>query len=250
MTTIRLEADVATTSILLEITLTSPVTKITRTDANGVTDVRMKEYQLPSAATGKLIVSDYEAANGSNSYTVYTNAGTITASAVLTLESPWFLIPRMPNYSAKVQQLTDYSSSRKSLSVIHEVIGRPDPVLSLGPMGTRQGQLEIWMPDYESASELEDVLNRQEVAMLKQTNPRMDMYFIPEAVDIVPYDPDGDSTKYRFTVNFRETKRPTGYLRGAIGWTFAELAYSFRTFNDIAVAYTSLDNLLLQREGG
>lgn len=248
MTSLKLTADVATTSVLLEISLTSPVTKITRKDVNGVNEVRTKEYQLPSAATGKLIVSDFEAANGTNTYTVETNAGAVTGSTVLALESPWFLIPRLPNFSAKVQQLTDYSSSRKSLSVVHEVIGRPDPVLALGPMGTREGQLEIWMPDYESASELEDVFNRQEIAMLKQTNPRMDMFFLPEAVDIVPYSPDGQATNYRFVVNFRETKRPTGFLRGAIGWTFEELAYAVPTFNDVAAIYDTFDDLLLQKE--
>src|SRR4051794_26070076 len=136
MTTIKLTPDTVTTSILLEITLTSPVTRISRTDANGTNDVRVKEYQLPSAGSGKLIISDYEAANGSNKYTVYSSGGTTTKTATLTLDSPWFLMPRVPNFSAKVQQLTDYSSSRKSLSVVHEVMGRPDPVLALGPMGT------------------------------------------------------------------------------------------------------------------
>ncbi|TSE15398.1 hypothetical protein B1A87_005225 [Arthrobacter sp. KBS0703] len=248
MTTLTLTADTVTTSILLEIALTSSVTKITRIDVNGTNDVRVKDYQLPSAASGKLILSDYEAANGINTYAVYTAAGTVTASAVLTLATPWFLIPRLPNFSAKVQQLTDYSSSRKSLSVAHDIIGRPDPVLALGGMGTRRGQLEIWMPDYPSAAALEDVFNRQEVAMLKQSVPKMDMFFIPETLDVVPYTPQGQSTCYRFTVNFRETKRPTGSLRGAIGWTFEELAVSFASFNEVAAAYATFDDLLLQRE--
>ncbi|APX03370.1 hypothetical protein [Arthrobacter sp. QXT-31] len=249
MTILRLNPDVATTSILLEVLLTASVTRITRTDVNGTQDVRMTPYQLPSPATGKLIVSDYEAANGENTYTLYTDSGTVTGTATLTLDSPWLLIPRMPNFSAKVQQITDYSSSRKSLSVANEVIGRPDPVLALGPMGTRQGQLEIWMPDYQSAAALEDVFNRQEIAMLKQPVPKMDMFFIPEQTDIAPYTPEGKETQFRFIVNFRETKRPTGSLRGAIGWTLEELAYSFPTLNDVAMAYSSLDNLLLQREG-
>jgi hypothetical protein len=211
--------------------------------------VRVKEFQLPSANSGKLIVTDYEAANGTNEYTVYTSTGTTKVNSVeLTLDSPWFLMPRVPNFSAKVAQLTDYSSSRKSLSVVHEVMGRPDPVLALGPMGTREGALEMWVPDYATAAALEEVFNQREIAMLKQPVAKMDMFFLAQSVDVAPYSPEGQATSYRFVVNFREAKRPTGFLRGGIGWTFDEVAYSFDTFNEVAAVYSSFDNLTLQRE--
>ncbi|MCZ9883721.1 hypothetical protein [Arthrobacter sp. B2a2-09] len=249
MTTLTAVPDPSTGSIQLSITQTNSVTKITRSDANGIAEVRVAAGQLPSASTGTTIVTDYEAASGVCNYTVTTtNTSDIaTASTTLTLAKPWLMVPIAPNYSSTVETVTNYGAGRSSNSTVHQIIGRADPLVVLGKLGTRTGTLEIWTDSIASANALARVFDRGEIVMLKQgDNAGMDMYFTADDLDISPYSVAGAGlTRYKFTVRYREVVRPYGNLAGALGWTFDALASRYSTFDQILADYATFDALTL-----
>lgn len=250
MTTLTTTPDIATASVLLSITKTATVTRIERTDINGTHEVRVPAYTLPSTGTGKLYVTDYEAAHGLSTYRVYHSGTAVaaTATATLTLSSPWLFVPVLPELSAAVTQITTYQSARSSSTILHKVIDRREPVVKMGKLGLREGQLDIWCPDYLTTRTLDAAVDSGEILMLRQEVPRLDMWFTVSDTDVQPISEEGALTKYRYTVRFHETLRPEGLLKGARGWTFDELAASFSTFDQVTATYTSFDNLHISRE--
>lgn len=247
MTSITATPDSVTGSIQLSITQTNSVTKITRSDVNGIAEVRVSSGQLPSTATGTTVVSDYEASNGVCNYTVTTiNVSDIaTASATLTVTKPWLMVPIAPNYSENVETITNYSAGRSSRSTVHQIIGRADPLVVLGKLGTRTGTLEIWTDSIVSANKLARVFDRGEIVMLKQPVSGMDMYFTAEDLDISPFSVQGSMTRFKFTVRYQEVVRPYGNLAGALGWTYNALASRYSTFDQILSDYATYDALTL-----
>ena len=250
MTTLTATPDIATASVLLTITKTATVNRIERTDVNGTHDVRVADYTLPSSGSGTLHVTDYEAAYGVNTYRVYGSGSSSVASqtATLTLSQPWIFVPVLPDKSVPVAQITTYQSSRSSSTILHKVIDRRDPVVNMGKLGLREGQLDIWCPDYLTTRALDEALDTGEIVMLRQEVPGLDMWFTVSDVDVQPFNEQGLSTRYRYSVRFQETERPVDKLKGARGWTFDELANSFSTFDQVTAAYASFNDLLINEE--
>jgi hypothetical protein len=89
VTSITATPDTATASIQLSITYNSAVSRVLRNDANGVAEVRTLAGQLPTGASGTLILSDYEASAGINNYTVIDGGSGASASTTLVLDAPW-----------------------------------------------------------------------------------------------------------------------------------------------------------------
>lgn len=252
MTTITETPDIATASVLLSITKTATVSRVERTDINGTHEVRVPAYTLPSAGTGILHLTDYEAAHGLNTYRVYHSGSSVAAAtqtATLTLNSPWLFVPVLPELSAAVSQITTYGSARTSSTIIHKVIDRTDPVVNMGKLGLREGTLDIWCPNYLTTRALDAAVDSGEILMLRTEVPGLDMWFTVSDTDVQPFNAEGALTKYRYSVRFHETARPEGLLKGARGWTFDEIAASFQTFDQVTAAYTSFDNLLISKEG-
>lgn len=245
MTTLSATADITHGAIALDLNRTQVVARITRTDVNGTADVRTMPYQLDG--TGRVVMVDYEATHGENTYKALSSAGTVlaTASAELTITMPWLSVPVLPELSAKVEQVSDYSASRTSTTVVHQVIGRTDPVVNIGKLNLRQGILEIWTPNLASARILESVVGSGEILMLKQAVTGLDMYFTAIDTESAPYSPEGEATRYRFTIRYVEVARPEASLKGGRGWTFNELATSaFSTFDQLKAGYVdSFDDL-------
>lgn len=183
-------------------------------------------------------------ANASTS-TEATTTRQVTASATLTIDKPWLLVPIAPNYSAQIESIPNYSAARETNSTVHTIIGRADPLVVLGKLGLRSGTLEIWTASLESAGNLARVFDRGEAVFLKQTVPGMDMYFVAESLDVDPYEAAGDLTRYRFTVRYREVTRPYGDLAGALGWTFDALAASYSSFDAVSAAFATFDDLTI-----
>lgn len=250
MTTFTATADSSTGAITLTLAQTSSVTAITRNNGNGVAPVRAAAGQLPSPTSGTTIITDYEAGEGMNTYTAYVpdEGGGVTqlaAVATLTLPGPMLLVPIAPNYSEFLETVTDYSAGRDSGSTVHEIIGRPDPIVVLGQLGTRRGNLELWAGSLTDAARLVRVFDRGEVVMLKQTVPGMDMYFTGLSVDVAPWQAAAAQTRYKVTVTYQEVTRPSGNLAGALGWTFDALAIAYPSFDAVTAAYSTFDDLTL-----
>jgi hypothetical protein len=71
----------------------------------------------------------------------------------------------------------------------------------------------------------------------------MDMYFLPMQADIVTAISAGRGSQFDLQIQFLETGRPTGYLSGALGWSWDDLAADFATWDDVAAAYASWGDL-------
>jgi hypothetical protein len=250
MTTLTATPDITTASVLLTITKTATVSRIERTDINGTHEVRVPAYTLPSAGAGILHITDYEAAHGSVTYRVYHSGSSsvATKTATVTLAQPWVFVPALPELSVTVPQITTYQSARTSSTILHKVIDRADPVVSIGKLGLREGQLEIWCPDYLSTRALDAAIDSGEILQLRQTVPGLDMYFTVSDTDVQPYSEEGALTQYRYSVRFQETARPVDKLKGGRGWTYAELADSFATYAEVTAAYATYADLLINQE--
>lgn len=245
MTTFTATPDTATGSITLEITQTASVQSITRSNGNGIASVRVAAGQLPSATTGTTIVTDYEAAHGTNTYTVTTTAGTVSQTANLTIDKPWLLVPIAPNYSEQTERVMNYSAGRETFSTVHQIIGRADPIVAMGKLGSRTGTLEVWCEDLTDVNRLVRVFDRGEAVLLKQAVPGMDMYFSANSLDVDPYTVEAERTRFRLTVAYTEVSRPFGDLAGALGWTFDALAADYPSFNAVTAAFATFDDLTI-----
>lgn len=199
---------------------------------------------------GTVILTDYEASAGINTYSVEEKTDTeATATAELVLDSPWLLVPVLPNYSEQVQTITNYASQRQAQSTVHTIIGRTDPLVAFGVLGDRTGTLEIFCDSLAQARTLETVFNRGEVVMLKQNVEGMDMYFTGNSTVINPYSAEGEKmTRYAMTVQYTELKRPIGNLAGALGWNFDELAASYASFNAVTLKFATFNDLTIRKE--
>lgn len=248
ITTLQAIPNPATASVTLIVGLSATVTRILRNDANGIAEVRAQATQLPSAGTGQLIIEDYEAAAGNISYTVTADGATVTASTVLELSTPWLIVPALPGYSEPVETITAYSSTRTAQTTVHEVIGRRDPLTTLGVLGSRRGAFDAHCRTLAQARTLEAVLERGLTVMLKQNVPGMDMYFAPVSSAVSPVAPAGEDTRYALSIAYTQTARPAGYIAAALGWTFDELTAGYATFDDVAAAFFTFDDLTLRRE--
>lgn len=249
MTLITATPDTATASVQLSITYNSPVTRVLRNDENGIAEVRTLAGQLPTGTSGTLILTDYEAAAGTNTYTVIDSGSGASATATLVLDKPWLMVPVMPNYALQAEAITGYDSSREARSTVHAVIGRADPLVSFGPLGTRTGTLEVWSESLRAARDLETVLTRGEVVMLKQNVTGLDMYFHGSSTGINPYTVEGESsTRWALTINYTEIVRPLSPLAGALGWDFNALAAAYASFDEVTLKFATFDDLTMRNE--
>jgi hypothetical protein len=196
---------------------------------------------------GQIILTDYEAAHGLNTYNVYHADGTFaTATATLVLDGPWLSLPVMPQYSARVESITGYGSTRESQSIVHKVIGRADPLVAIGVLGTRTGSLVLWCESLAQARAFERVFDRGEVMQLRQRVEGLDMYFTVTGLPLAPYEARGETaTRWALTVEYVQVLRPVGPLAGDIGWTWEALAEAFPSWDAVDTAYASWDALTL-----
>lgn len=247
MTTFTATANLATGAVDLALVQTKSIVSITRASANGSAQVRAAAGQLPTATTGTTLIADYEGAQGLNTYTAYHADGTTeTASASLALDKPWLLVPIAPNYSEQVETITNYSAGRDTHSTVHQIIGRPDPIVVMGKLGTRRGTLEIFTVSLADAARVTRVFDRGEVVLLKQTVPGLDMYLAALAVGVEPYNVDGAATRWKLTVDYQEVTRPQGNLAGALGWTYDALALAYPSYSAALADFASYDDLTLE----
>ncbi|TDE91589.1 hypothetical protein EXU48_15705 [Occultella glacieicola] len=238
--------DPANGNILLDITpgTSSTVDAITRTDANGTHPVRLLPNQLPTPS--QLIVRDYEAAlTGPVTYTL-TGAGGSQVTTSLGSDHPWLFVPVYPQFSAAVESVTGYTSDRATQTTVHQVIGRPDPLVTIGRLQTRAGTLEIWCASHADALTVQNVYSLGHAVMLRQVeHAGLDMYHFARAVTVDPFAPQGARTRWRVAVDYVEVNRPTADLAGSLGWNYSELAAAHTSYFEVAFTYADYNALLV-----
>jgi hypothetical protein len=189
-----------------------------------------------------LFIDDYEAASGAVTY----NTGLGTEALTWDIEAPWIFVPVMPNYSARLTSVLGYNAAGDTLSTIHELAGRPDPVAVLRGMGTRSGSLELWAGPYPAAAAIIDAIGRGEVLMLRQPEHQgMDMYFMATGYQLRSLAVDGAGTVWGVDLAYRELARPADPLAGALGWTFAALAAAYPNFRTLPKKYATFQDMKL-----
>lgn len=247
MTTIAATPNTANGSVSLDLTLTASVTKVVRTNVNGSEEVRASTGQLPSAASGTMVLIDFEASFGLNTYNAYAADGSfVTTSTTLDIVNPWISVPVMPQYSEQVETITQYGSSREAATTVHRPLGRADSLVVMGKLGDRTGSLQIFCSTYADARKLERIFERGEVVQLRQRVEGMDFYFTVTSIPVAPFSVQGEgATRWSLGINYVEVRRPIGNLAGAFGWTFSELASSFVSYDAVTAAFTDYDALTL-----
>lgn len=243
MTTLTLTTDPVNGFNRLTIEPTAEVTRVRRSDANGAADVRTESGALPHPLPDTLVLDDYEA-NGTATYTVTTTAGTVSATIVQTLLTPWLGTPEAPQFSAAVRSVLTYGAGTSTLSTVHEPEGRGDPIVIVRGASSRRGTMTVQAGTYPEALNLLRLCQRGQTMMLRQLqHPGMDMYFLPMNSEIVTALAAGARSVFDLQVQYIEVGRPKGYLSGALGWTWDGLAADFATWDDVADAYESWGDL-------
>lgn len=207
---------------------------LTRTDANGTRSVRLLDGQ--EIIDGTLIVEDAEAAMvGPVSYQLTSASGAVS-QVVTTLDGAggYRLAPAVyPQWAVTADLVTGYDATRPSSSVVHEIIGREDPVVRLGPLKLRRGTLTFWCASYATLRAALDVYRRGEVVLLRQPDfPGFDMYHVVTEARESGY--DEGRQRWRLDVTFIEQNYPLGPLLGAARWTWDDLVALCSTWDDVA----------------
>jgi hypothetical protein len=249
LTTLTITPNAATGSHQLSIVPTGTVTRIQRTDANGSYDVRTLTGQLPwTVAQGTLTLDDYEAANGSATYTVTTAADVVTAVAVLTLAKVWLGVPVTPQFSAQVDAVLDYGAGLDSRATVLEPDGSPFAVVVTRSASSRRGNLELFAGDYPAALALLRLVGRGQVVLLRQSqHAGMDMFFVATSADIKALVVAQGDSRFSVKVSYIEVPRPTSPLSGALGWTWAELKNTYATWGDVFADFATWGDVRTNR---
>lgn len=252
MTAVILTPQPATASVVVDITgvpAGQTVASITRTDANGTNAVRTRTGQTPSA--GEQIVVDYEAAlTGSLRYDVVASGGS-TAAGSTSLEGlvalPQLQAVQLPQLYVEPQLVTGYGSRRASSAMVHDIIGREDPVVIGGPSKLRTGTLDVWCASYDDARAAELVAASGYLLMLRTPGMHgMDMWFTATATDLRP-EPQRTAGGWRWTcsVSYTEIRSPRLPLLGDAGWTFDDVVAGYPTFAGVRTAFATFGELAI-----
>lgn len=215
---------------------------LTRTDPNGTASVRLLADQ--DLSTGVLTVTDYEAAlTGALSYTVTASTGE-TATALTTLDGlvarPYITVPVMPAYSVPLTLVLAYADDSASQTSVHRVVGRDDPVLTIGVLQLPTGVLELFALTYADAVAIRAAYRRGVVVMLRQPDhPGQDMYHVAERVRIEADPTPTVPRRWRVIVDFVATSRPLGPLQGTLGWSFDDVTAAYPDFNAVRDSFES-----------
>jgi hypothetical protein len=248
-TALVLTPQAPTASVLIQITgaPAGPVV-ITRTDANGTNLVRLRVGQAPIA--GALTITDYEPALvGVLTYDVVDSAlVTTTSSTTLAglVSSPQITGVQLPGLDFQPQLITGYTAGREASSTVHDIVGRGDPVVVLGPTRTRKGRVEVWVADYAEGMDLIAVLAQARILMLRQPDhPGMDMYFLATSIPIEPLQKTAQGWRWSVEFDFVELRSPALPLLGAAGWTFDDVASGYASFASVRAVFADFDELLV-----
>lgn len=227
MTALTLTAQPSTSSVLLSITgAPAGAVSITRTDSNGTNVVRLRAGQEPSGGT--LILVDYEPAlTGTLRYEVTDTASVTTVTTMaggLALTGTVIGSVYLPQYAVVVSQITGYEADRAAGTIVHEVIDRPDWLLTFGPTRDRRGMLTVHCPTYAAARDLDSLCARlgEPLQLRQPTHPGLDMYFAPTSSRIVPAEEGAAS--WNVEIVYVEMSWPSGVLLGAAGWVVSSVA--------------------------
>lgn len=126
-------------------------------------------------------------------------------------------------------------------SVVHQVIGRPDPVVSVAPAGYPAGTLRLWMPDRATRLELHTMLRSGDPLILRAT--------CPDAVDDLTLQPlswsdplvseESKAGGRWLDVDFEAVSQTPGDWLAPPPWTWADAEAGFASWDAFEAAFAS-----------
>jgi hypothetical protein len=146
--------------------------------------------------------------------------------------------------------ITHYTDTHQGQSVVHQVVGRSDPVVVLRPGGSRAGTFTLICPSLASAQEVSGILAQPQVFLLRQSDQNnLDLYFITEAVTTTHGDYDWTQTpqperRWYLDVAFIEVAWPAGVITPVTVWTYADVLAGYGDYNAVAAAFATYADLL------
>lgn len=198
-------ANPGTGSVRLEVT-EGGVSRITRTDRNGVTVWTSDQLQQTPTRTD-LVWEDWTAAlAGTITYTVYRQASPSNKweHATVTLERPGAparlgvlgrhtsdrvvaLVPQP--YWHTVDTITGLTSSTDDLATTYSIMGTGQPAVVITPAPARSGTLAMWARDGRYAQQLATALEAEPIRWIRTPEP--DMLDMGVALSQIALQPDG-----------------------------------------------------------
>lgn len=231
--------------------VTYSLVSLTRADNNGTRPVRM--YAGQGVSAGVLITTDYEPAfQGLVSYravvrntAVGSRDETVQASVDFTGSVDRLRIApaSLPSEGVWVDAATDYSAERESSTTVARVIGRVDPVVTLGRQGLRTGSETFYASDHQTALAIARTFDSGEVMFVRHPDRvGMDMYCAGTRVHV---EPTSSALRWLVAVDYTEVLAPSTALLESFGWTVsANLARNLTLAASRAEFATVLDLLI------
>lgn len=185
------------------VTVSPDPISITRVDAGGSVVIATgspSNGNMTYTDTGMDLVGDV-------AYTVYDGWKTLpTQNIILGAVSPIIRVPS-EGVMHRIDMITNYEANRTGMSSVHQIIGRPEPVVILRPLTMRRGTIAFWFVDAESAMEVENLANMSKVMVLVVPEyPHMDMSFIAESTSLIPDPEEADSRRWIVTMQYVEVE--------------------------------------------
>ena len=217
---------------------------ITRTDANGSRLVRQAPGQITSA--GELVLVDYEPAlHGPITYSTIENA---TASTTLDglVAGPIVASVVRPARRADVQALVDYAETYAGAATAHQVIGRADPIVLLGPAARRQADAGLLVETYGQAQAVVEAIVAGSVVMFRQvTYGGMDAYGVVTSTRVSPTNTELDEPAWLVTIGYLAVPPPDVDLAGGAAWTYADVLALGVTYAQLRALFATYRDLVV-----
>ena len=216
---------------------------ITRADVNGTAVVLRRTGHTGS---GSITVTDTgPARHGLVRYTATAGGASQHADTQLPPADPGPVLhlPVRPHFRVQALALLEASRRVDGGHITHDVIGRPDPVLTLGRARTGGGTFTLRVPDAATADAVADLYARGDVAQLRMADPgAADLFHVADDVQTSPAPPAGPTRRWDVSVSYLSVPAPPGPVAGAYTWTFSDVT-DVGSFADVAAGFADFDAL-------
>lgn len=247
MTTVNATAlpDIAAVRLVIAGAPAGPVI-ITRSDVSGNGAVRLMPGQEPLA--GSMTITDYEPAlTGTITYTVLDSSedeATDTATLAGLITNPVLVVAVRPQYRVEATAVVGYDHTRETAAVVHNPLGRTDPIVVFGALRNRQGAVSMFAATFADAKAIENVVATGDAVLLRQVDHAgMDGYFIATSSNVSVFQAENETVLWQVSVEFVSVDAPDMPLLGAAGWTWADVIENYATVADMQLAFATFNEL-------
>lgn len=231
---------IGSVKLVAETTAPATVTAIYRLDALGQTPIRTIAGLLPAS---RAVLEDYEAPFGEQiTYTILTSNNQSASAAVTLATSDTVLgIPQTPARRVVIPIITGLAAARDQPGGADQIIGRPEPLITILPLGARTGQITMIAPTYAQARQIEALYATGYTLLLRQpAHVGISLYHLATNVATRAITVAGKPAYWEINVSYAEQARPAGALVGTLGWDYSGLASSRPDYYAVQNRYPDL----------